>query len=67
LPEVIDLLLEAVQLPLILLDEGQDRCLGGRWHLAPKFGRDWRRLHSAKLWPLLELGKKQAMNVYFRS
>jgi hypothetical protein len=39
LPQVIDLLLEGLQPLLALLDEGQDRRLGGRRHLAPEFSR----------------------------
>jgi len=52
LSQVIDLLLEGLQPLLILLNEGHDRRLGGRRHLAPEFSRDrWNWRHTCILRP----------------
>ena len=56
--EFMDLLLQGLQSPLILLDEGQDRCLCGRRDLVPKFSRDgWLQTHAADLQTELTEGK----------
>jgi hypothetical protein len=48
--EFSDLLLQVLQLPLVLLDEGQDRHLCCRRELVPKLSRDgWPRAHAADL------------------
>jgi hypothetical protein len=49
-PEVIDLHLQGLQPLLVLLDEGQDRRLGGGRYLVPEFSGDRRlRRHAADL------------------
>ena len=56
--EFVDLFLQILQSPLIVLDEGQDRCLCGRWDLVPKLSRDrWPRSHAADLQTELAEGK----------
>jgi hypothetical protein len=56
--EFMDLLLQGLQSPLILLDESQDRPLCGRRDLVPKFSRDeWLRTHAADLRTELTEGK----------
>ena len=55
LSQVIGLLLEGLQPPLILLDVGQDSRLGSRRDLIPKFSRNRRnRRHASILRPLQE-------------
>jgi hypothetical protein len=52
LPQFIDLLLEGLQPLLVLLDNGQDRRLGHRRDLAPKFNTNRRnRRHITILRP----------------
>jgi hypothetical protein len=66
LSEFIHLSLAAMQLLLILPDEGQDRRLGGRRNLVPEFSRDQRlRLHPAGLRTRPAEGKSQGINAYF--
>jgi len=56
--EFIDLFLQGLQLPLILLDESRDRRLCGRRDLVPKFSRDgWLHTHAADLQIQLTEGK----------
>jgi hypothetical protein len=56
--EFSDLLLQVLQLPLVLLDEDQDRHLCGRRDLVLKFSRDgWLRTHAADLQTELTEGK----------
>ena len=56
--EFSDLILKSLQSTLILLDKGQDRCLGGRRDLVPKFSRDgWLQTHAADLQTELTEGK----------
>jgi hypothetical protein len=56
--EFVDLLLQGLQSPLIMLDEGQDRRPCGRRDLVPKFGRDgWLQTHAAGLQTEVTEGK----------
>jgi hypothetical protein len=48
--QFMDLLLQGLQLPLLVLDEGRDRRLCRRRDVVPKFSRDrWLRTHAADL------------------
>ena len=54
----IDLFLQGLQLPLILLNEGRDRRLCGRRDLVPKFSRNgWLHTHATDLQTQLTEGK----------